>query len=374
LRHALSICLVIVTVLLAACQPLLGDLPAVVPQPPPAPTAAPSASPPPADLPVPLELTDIATDLEAPWDVVFTPDGTTYVTERDSGRLLSIGEDGEISTVQTFEVDNAEEGGLLGLAVSPTFADDGLLYVYRSTAQDNEVLSFVPGEDPEVILDGIPHSPIHNGGRIAFGPDGMLYVATGDAGQSATAQDPESLAGKILRLTPDGSIPADNPTPDSPVYALGLRDPQGLAWAPDGTMYASEFGPDRDDEINVITAGANYGWPEVTGDANVDGFVDPIFVQQPPDASWSGIAFVTDSAIPEWDGQLLVAALRGERLWRVPVDDPDGSEALFAGELGRLRTARQAPDGSVWLLTSNRDGRGTPAEGDDRIVRVAPAG
>jgi glucose/arabinose dehydrogenase len=366
-RHILTACLAIALVVsLAACERLPLDPPAAAAEPSP----APSESPPPVPLPTPLEQTDIATDLEAPWDVAFTPDGTTYVTERDSGNLLSIGEDGEVSTVQTFEVTHSSEDGLLGLAASPTFADDGLLYVYRSTAQDNEVLRFVPGEDPEVIVDGIPHSPIHNGGRIAFGPDDMLYIATGDAGQPDAAQDPESLGGKILRLTPDGEVPADNPTDGSPVYALGLRDPQGLAWAPDGTMYASEFGPDRDDEINVITPGGNYGWPEVTGDAGAEGFIDPIFVQQPPEASWSGIALLDDSLIPEWDGQLLVAALRGERLWRVPVDDPDAAEAMFVGELGRLRAAKQAPDGSVWLLTSNRDGRGTPSAGDDRIVRL----
>ena len=390
MRHVLSIYLVIMTLLaLAACEPI-GGAPAEPSQPPasaapsqpaspePAPSdpavSEPVASEPAAAGDPTLDLTDVATDLEAPWDVAFTPDGTTYVTERDSGELSAISPDGDVSPVQTFEVDNTEEGGLLGIAASPAFADDGLLYVFRSTAEDNEVLRFVPGEDPEVVLDGIPQSPIHNGGRIDFGPDGMLYVATGDANQPASAQDPDSLGGKILRLTPDGEVPDDNPIAGSPVFALGLRDPQGLAWAPDGTLYVSEFGPDRDDEINVITPGGNYGWPEVTGVADQDGFEDPIFVQQPPEASWSGMTLLDGSAIPQWDGQLLIAALRGQRLWRLPVDDPDAAEALFVGELGRLRTARQAPDGSVWLLTSNRDGRGAPSAGDDRVVRLAPAG
>lgn len=383
-RHVLSTYLVIAMLLaLAACEPIGSGSPADPSEPsasepasePVSSEPSPSESAPPETGTPTLEQTDIATDLEAPWDVAFTPDGTTYVTERDTGQLSAISPDGEVSPVQTFEIDNTEEGGLLGIAASPTFADDGLLYVFRSSTDgDNEVLRFVPGEEPEVVLDGIPHSPIHNGGRIDFGPDGMLYVATGDANQPTSAQDPDSIGGKILRLTPDGDVPEDNPTEGSPVYALGLRDPQGLAWGPDGTLYVSEFGPDVDDEINVITPGGNYGWPEVTGVADQDGFIDPIFVQQPPEASWSGMALLDGSAIPQWDGQLLVAALRGERLWRVPVDDPDAAEPLFVGELGRLRTARQAPDGSVWLLTSNRDGRGTPSEGDDRIVRLAPAG
>ena len=380
MRYVLSTYLVIGTLcVLAACEPLGPDAPAAGPASP-APSAQPATPAPstPAPQPQPPEAvevvrSDVATGLEAPWDVAFTPDGSAWVTERDSGQVSRIDPDGDVSAVQTIEVDNTEEGGLLGIAASPTFEDDDLLYVFRSTTEDNEVLRFVPGEEPEVVLDGIPHSPIHNGGRIAFGPDGMLYVTTGDADDPASAQDPESLGGKILRLQPDGSVPEDNPSAASPVYALGLRDPQGLAWGPDGTLYASEFGPDRDDEINVITPGGNYGWPEVTGVAGQDGFADPIFVRQPPEASWSGIAMPDGSAVPQWEGDLLVAALRGERLWRVPVDDPAGAEVLL-DDLGRLRTVRQAPDGALWVLTSNRDGRGTPAGGDDRIVRLAPAG
>lgn len=382
-RHVLSIYLVIAMLLaLAACEPIGSGAPADPSEPSASPAAsepaqfepASSEAAPPATGTPTLEQTDIATGLEAPWDVAFTPEGTAYVTERDTGEVSAISPDGEITSVQTFDIDNTEEGGLLGIAASPTYDDDGLLYVFRSTADDNEVLRFVPGEEPEIVLDGIPSSPIHNAGRIDFGPDGMLYVATGDANDPPSAQDPDSLGGKILRLTPDGDVPEDNPTEGSPVYALGLRDPQGLAWGPDGTLYVSEFGPDRDDEINVITPGGNYGWPEVTGVADEDEFIDPILVKQPEEASWSGMTLLEGSAIPQWDGQLLVAALRGERLWRVPVDDPDAAEALLVGELGRLRTARQAPDGSVWLLTSNRDGRGSPTEADDRIVRLAPAG
>jgi glucose/arabinose dehydrogenase len=227
------------------------------------------------------------------------------------------------------------------------------------------------------VLTGIPRARIHNGGRLVFGPDGMLYVGTGDAGAAESAQDPESLAGKVLRLTPEGDVPDGNPTPGSPVWSRGHRNVQGLAFDAEGSLFASEFGPDRDDEINRIEPGANYGWPVVTGEAGEEGFVDPIFVRQPAEASWSGLAVLTDGAIPQWEGDLLVAALRGERLWRLTLDDAGAiveSEELFVGELGRLREVVQAPDGALWVLTNNRDGRGDPADDDDRIIRIAPAG
>lgn len=319
-----------------------------------------------------ISVSTVASGLEAPWDVAFVPDGSAYVTERDSGRLLRWTADGAIEEVRTFAVDNESEGGLLGLAASPNFADDGVLYVFRSTPQGNEVLRFTPDGTPEVVLGDIPHAPIHNGGRIAFGPDGNLYVAVGDGGDQQAAQDEDSLAGKILRVSPDGTIPTDNPSKGSPVWASGLRDPQGLTWDDGGALYVSEFGPDVDDEINVVVPGGNYGWPDVTGIGGRNDAIDPIFVQQPPEASWSGIQYVSNSAIDAWDGSLLVAALRGRRLWRVPVDDPTKAEDLFVGEFGRLRTAVQAPDGSIWVLTSNRDGRGTPGPDDDRILRLAP--
>ncbi|CAN5920941.1 PQQ-dependent sugar dehydrogenase [soil metagenome] len=371
-------------VVLTACAPPMAGEPAAPPSAGPSSdpsdsaseTGSESASEAATDAPddVTPQVTAIATGLAAPWDVAFTPDGGAYVTERDSGRLLRLDENGTPEPVQTVDVDDAGEGGLLGVAASPDFAADGMLYLYRSTTSSNELLRLQPGDDPEVLIDDIPHGAIHNAGRIAFGPDGMLYIGTGDAGDETTAQDLDSLAGKILRVAPDGAIPTDNPDPTSYVYAHGLRDPQGLTWDADGTMYASEFGPDRDDEVNVIVAGGDYGWPDVTGVADDDAFVDPIFVQQPPEASWSGIAHVHDSALPAWDGSLLVAALRGQRLWRVPTADPASTEELYVGEFGRLRHATQAPDGSIWVLTSNRDGRGQPTADDDRILRIAPAG
>lgn len=322
---------------------------------------------------VAVEVTDVATGLEAPWDVTWLGD-RALLTERDSGRLLELEDDGATRQVRTFDVDSAGEGGLLGLAVGP----DDQLYVYLTTAGDNRVVRLDPDEDaaPEVIVDAIPAAGNHNGGRIEFGPDGMLYVATGDAQQSAAAQDPSSLAGKILRVTPDGDVPDDNPTAGSPVWSLGHRNVQGLAFDAAGRLFAAEFGPDVDDEINLIEPGGNYGWPEVTGEAGVEGFVDPVLVRQPNEASWSGGTVLTDGAIPQWEGDLFVASLRGERLWRVPLGEGevDGEpEELHVGAFGRLREVAQAPDGSLWLLTNNWDGRGSPREGDDRIVRLGPA-
>lgn len=320
------------------------------------------------------ETSVVAEGLEVPWDVAFTPDDRVFVTERDSGRLLELvaGQANEVQTIPG--VNAAGEGGLLGLAVSPGYVDDGLLYAYLSTADDNRVVRFRPGEDPEPVVTGIPHASIHNGGRIAFGPDGLLYVATGDAGVPELAQDPDSLAGKILRYTPDGGIPHDNPLEGSPVYALGLRNSQGLAWAGDGTFYATDFGPECDDLVNEVVPGGNYGWPDPCSQTR-PGALEPLIVKQPPEASWSGAGVLVGGALPAWEGDLFVAALRGQRLWRFAIAD-DGTVAreqqLLVGEYGRLRHVTQAPDGSLWILTSNRDGRGSPVAADDRIIRIGP--
>ena len=322
-----------------------------------------------------LQVTTVARDLQAPWEVAFAAD-RVFVTERDTGRVIEL-VDGQPVEIRHFDVNRAHEGGLLGLAPSPQFDDDRSLYAYMTTDEDNRVIRFSV-DDPDnaqVILSGIPSAAIHNGGRIAFGPDGHLWIATGDAGEPNLSQDPDSLAGKILRITADGEVPQDNPFDDSPVWALGLRNVQGLAWDGDGQLYATEFGPDVDDEVNRIVAGQNYGWPDVTGRADQPSYADPLFVRQPPEASWSGATFLVDGSIDAWEGNLFVAALRGNRLWRLELSD-DGQQVVDTEQLltqwGRLRQAVQAPDGSLWVLTNNRDGRGNPAEGDDRILRIGP--
>jgi glucose/arabinose dehydrogenase len=318
---------------------------------------------------------DVMTGLDALWDLAIVDGDRIVVTERDTGRVLEV-EEGEVTELRTFDVDAAGEGGLLGLAVHPE--DDRVLYAYLTSAQDNRVVRFQVDDattDPEPIVTGIPKASIHNGGRIAFGPDGMLHVATGDAADPGLAAEPSSLAGKILRVTPDGDVPDDNPDAGSPVYSLGHRNVQGLAWDADGNLWAAELGPDVDDEINRIEPGEDYGWPEVTGAPGDDRYIDAAFVAQPAQASWSGATVLQDGAIPQWEGDLFVAALRGERLWRFDLEDGRIVEAdeLLVGEYGRLRTVVVGPDGALWVLTTNRDGRGSPQDGDDRVVRLGPA-
>ena len=326
-----------------------------------------------------VEVSTLATDLRVPWSFAFLPDGDALVTERDSGRLLRVSPSSEVREVQTLPEGGAGEGGLLGVAVSPEYERDRYVYAYTTTETDNRVVRFRIGEDPEPVLTGIPANSYHNGGRIEFGPDGMLYATTGDAGDTANSQDRGSLGGKILRIAPDGSVPEDNPFPNSPVYSYGHRNVQGLAWDAEGQLFASEFGQNTWDEANRIEAGENYGWPEVEGEGGEDqGFVDPITVWPTSEASPSGAEILVDGAIPQWEGDLFVTALRGESLWRLELDDRGtvtGRERLLEGEVGRVRDVVQAPDGSLWVSTSNHDSYGNPvSEDDDRILRLAPAG
>ncbi|OAE03081.1 PQQ-dependent sugar dehydrogenase [Arthrobacter sp. OY3WO11] len=307
-----------------------------------------------------------ATGLEAPWSVVFR-NGTPLVSERDSGRILELSPDGTTRTVGDIPgVAAVGEGGLLGLAVD----SQGRLYVYSTGTDGNRLQRFdVTGEpgalalgQPETLLDGIASASYHDGGRIAFGPDGMLYVATGDAGRRDSSQDLDSLNGKILRMTPGGGVPGDNPFPDSLVYSYGHRNPQGMAWAEDGTMFATEFGQNTWDELNIITAGANYGWPTVEGIATRGDFTDPAQQWEPTEASPSGMAHI--------DGTLFIANLRGQVLRAVPVANPSTSTTYYDGEFGRIRDVTQAPDGRLWFVTNNTDGRGRPGADDDRILSV----
>jgi glucose/arabinose dehydrogenase len=259
----------------------------------------------------------------------------------------------------------AGEGGLLGLAVSPGYAKDKLVYAYYTTAADNRIARFPLGGTPKPILTGLRRGFIHNGGRIAFGPDGKLYAGVGDTGTTALAQDRGSLNGKVLRIDPDGSIPAGNPF-GTAVWSLGHRNVQGLAWDAKGRMWASEFGQNTFDEVNLIRRGRNYGWPVVEGRGDSGGgrYTNPVVTWRTSDASPSGVAVVGK--------RLYVAALQGRGVWRVPLRGTSAGKPklLFGGRYGRVRTVVKAPGGGLWIATSNRDGRGDPQPGDDRIVRV----
>ncbi|WP_430790787.1 PQQ-dependent sugar dehydrogenase [Actinoplanes sp. G11-F43] len=328
------------------------------------PAGSPSAGGPPAGA-----LQDVATGLDVPWGLAFLPGGDALVAERDSGKVLRLpaggGDPAEVRTVEG--VSASGEGGLLGLAVSPAFPDDRLVYAYLTAESDNRIVRFrLDGGDQQVVFDGIAKAGVHNGGRIAFGPDGMLYVGTGDAGDTESSQDPDSPNGKILRLTPDGDPAPGNPVAGSPVYSLGHRNVQGLAWDGEDRLFATEFGQNELDEVNLIRPGANYGWLEVEGDGGTDGgrFTNPLLTWTTDEASPSGMAIIGDT--------VHVAALRGERLWSAPIEgDRLGTPtATLTGEYGRLRTVEAAPDGTLWITTSNTDGRGDVRDGDDRILRL----
>ncbi|MBA2553653.1 MAG: PQQ-dependent sugar dehydrogenase [Geodermatophilaceae bacterium] len=311
----------------------------------------------------------VATDISVPWGLAFLPDGDALVAERTTGRILRVTAAGEQSEEMTLPgVADLGEGGLLGLAVSPSYDTDGYVYAYYTTDEDNRIVRFPLGGDAEVLVEGIENAEIHNGGRIAFGPDGMLYAGTGDAGNTDNAQDTDSLNGKILRMTPDGTPPADNPFPGSLVYSVGHRNVQGLAWDDSGAMYGVEFGQNQFDEINLIEAGGNYGWPIVEGAGDLEGrFVNPLVTWTTAEASPSGAAVIGQT--------LYVAALGGRRLWTVPVTGPGqlgAPVAVLEGVYGRLRTVVEGPDGALWLTSSNVS-RGEPLDGDDHVYRFPAA-
>ncbi len=317
----------------------------------------------------------VATSLEVPWGLTFLPTGEALVGERNTGRIYRIpaggGERTLVGTVPGVVPDG--EGGLLGLAVDPLFIHDSFVYAYLTAEADNRIIRFrlTPDApevyDVEVLLDGIAKAGNHDGGALAFGPDGMLYAGVGDAGDPSRAQDPASLNGKILRMDPLGNPPTEdpNPDPDSLVWSMGHRNVQGLAWDSGGRLWATEFGQDTFDEVNLIEPGGNYGWPEVEGTGGDDRFIDPQVTWSTDEASPSGLAIAGDT--------LYVGALRGQRLWTIPLsgDGLGEPEAELDGQYGRLRNVQLAPDGSLWITTSNRDGRGDPDDDDDRVLRLA---
>ena len=318
----------------------------------------------------------VARGLEVPWALAFASDGRLLVTERPGrvrlvkgGRLVAV-------PLATLAVAAVGEAGLMGLALDPAFAENGYVYVCYTASRGGRTLvnriarlTLRDGGAAEerVLVDDLPGAPIHDGCRLKFGPDGKLYATTGDAAEPQLAQRLDSLAGKILRLNPDGTVPADNPFPGSPVYSLGHRNPQGLAWDRSGRLLAAEHGPTGHDEVNHIRPGRNYGWPAVTGAGGDPRYADPLL--ESGDDTWapSGIAVLGED--------LFVAALRGRRLLRVrlgPTLEVLRTASLLAGTHGRLRDVVVGPDGALYVTTSNRDGRGWPASDDDRILRLPP--
>lgn len=326
--------------------------------------------------------------LEIPWSLVFLSADRALVSERP-GRIRLI-EEGRLVQAPYAELDvlHTGEGGLMGLALHPGFPDEPYLYAMHTYREGGRPANRVvrlrhrgdTGTLESVIINKIPGQRVHNGGRIGFGPDGMLYVTTGDVWDAEQAQDRESLAGKILRLTPDGDIPPDNPFEASPVYSYGHRNPQGLAWHPQiGTLFSSEHGPSGEfglrgrDIINVIRKGGNFGWPRVVGKAEQAPYIDPIIMWEPATPP-GGMAF--------WNGDLFVATMRSRALIRIQLKTDDDQyevaaiERWFASDhaettFGRLRDAVVGPDDRLYVLTTNRDGRGTVRQGDDRIVRIS---
>ncbi|HTF42067.1 MAG TPA: PQQ-dependent sugar dehydrogenase [Propionibacteriaceae bacterium] len=308
---------------------------------------------------------EIVADLQAPWGLATLKDGSFLLSERDTGKILRVAND-STSLVRTIdEASPAGEGGLMGLAVTK---DEKTVFAYYTAANDNRIVSMSwDGRDlgaPKVILRGIPKAFIHNGGRMVIGPDDYLYVGTGESGNGSLSQDKDSLGGKILRLRVDGRPAPGNPF-DNEVFSYGHRNVQGLAFDADGRLWASEFGQQTWDELNLIKEGANYGWPEVEGSGKVRGMTNPKVVWRTRDASPSGLAY--------WQGGLWMAGLRGERLWEIPLEGTSTRDPIahFRGDYGRLRTVAVAHDGNSLLLSnSNTDGRGDPSRNDDRLFRV----
>lgn len=331
-------------------------------------------------------------NLQVPWSIVFTSPRRILVTER-KGRLRVI-ENGQLldQPLKVFdEVSSTGEEGLMGMTLDSDYEENRFLYISMAYPKEERLAVKVvryrdEGDslsDETVILDDIPAAQFHAGSRIKFGPDGKLYVTTGDATDKELAQDPQSLAGKILRLNADGSVPEDNPFPGSPVYSLGHRNPQGIDWHPlSGAMYSTEHGPSvfdgpaGGDEVNIIKAGGNYGWPRVSHERNEPGLVAPKLVFTPAVAPASGM-FYRGEVFPQFRNNFFFGLLRGEGIMRVVVseDDPEkilSFEKLAGVDVGRVRDVVEGPDGMIYFVTSNTDGRGTVRSGDDTMYRLVP--
>jgi glucose/arabinose dehydrogenase len=370
---------------LAGCAPGgPAPVPSAVPQP--SASESPTGSGGPAEPVQPVgQPTVIASGLTTPWSILrldarltaADDDGTasTLISQRDDGVIKELTASGTVRDAGTVTgVVHAGEGGLLGLEAWYE-GETTWIYAYYTSATDNRIVRMQLGGTPgnyslgaqQDILTGLAKAGNHDGGRLKVGPDKHLYATVGDAGQGSRAQDRNSLNGKILRMNLDGSVPDDNPFPGSLVYTWGHRNPQGIAWDSEGRMWASEFGQNTWDELNIISPGQNYGWPIHEGIADADGYVNPVKQWTTAEASPSGLAIVNDS--------LFLAALRGQRLWAI-YPGPESVEAVswFEGTYGRLRDAVPGPNGTLWVLTNNTDGRGSPRQGDDRLLQIQLGG
>jgi len=329
--------------------------------------------------------------LAVPWGIAFAPDGRALITERP-GRIRVV-EQGQLraepwATLDVYER-TGSEAGLLGIDVDPQFATNRYVYVAYSYLSGVSIRNRLVRmrDDPatgrgsldRVLLDDLDGAGNHDGGRVKFGPDGMLYWTVGDTFRDDLAQAPDSNNGKLLRITRDGTVPPDNPFPGSPVWSLGHRNPQGLAWQPGtGRLYATEHGPSGgqgygQDEVNFIEKGKNYGWPTIRGEQRREGLEAPI-VQSTAAVTWApgGAAFVSSGP---WAGSFLFTGLRGQALYRLTIDSANprtviSFETLYGSVYGRLRDVIEGPDGALYVLTSNRDGRGSPRPEDDRVLRL----
>jgi glucose/arabinose dehydrogenase len=341
-----------------------------------------------------LRTETIASGLRTVWELAWGPDNVIWFTERPGFISRLDPSTGTLTRVGQLTVLENGEGGLMGLAFHPDFSTQPYVFVahtYASPAgaRNRVVRMRYDGHAlgaPDVLIDNIPASSIHNGSRLAIGPDRLLYITAGDASNSGNGQDRSTNAGKILRLTLDGAPVPGNPF-GSAIYSYGHRNPQGLVFAPTGVLYSSEHGPSDNDEINLIESGRNYGWPDVHGRCdgdvgssevafcNANNVADPL-TQWTPTIAPAALAYYDATLIPGWRGSLLLATLKDETLYRLTLSangrSITGQERLFANRFGRLRAVLVAPDGSVYLGTSNRDGRGSPASSDDRIIRIRP--